>query len=95
MQKFLSVHTLTSKVNDWETKITSISHITFKYIKGAANTLTHCISRLKFMGMYDTLTPKKHVQEFGHQSKMVDSVMSIKLEKIKIKKLQNREVAYK
>ena len=31
--KFLSAHTLNSKVNNWGTEIVSMSHVTFKHIK--------------------------------------------------------------
>ena len=46
LHKPLTVHTLTSKVNNWGTEIKSMSHVTFEHIKGMENILAAHILRL-------------------------------------------------
>ena len=39
LHKFLTAHTLNSKVNNWGTEIASMNYVTFEHIKITANSL--------------------------------------------------------
>ena len=55
--KFLTPHTLTSKLNNWGTDITSINHVTFEYIEGTGNVLG------RYLGLYYTLDPEVEMKD--------------------------------
>ena len=57
--KFLAVNTLHSEVSYLETKIVSVSHVTFEQIKVTIKILADHIFRLRSIGFYDVLDPEE------------------------------------
>ena len=55
MYKFLTAHTLNSKVNNWGTEIASMSCVIFKHVKGPDNILADSVSHLRSIHLYDSL----------------------------------------
>ena len=55
LHKVLTNHILNSKVNIQRTEIASMSHVIFEHIKGTANILADCISKLRSTGLYNML----------------------------------------
>ena len=61
--QFLMAH---SSANNWDTEIASMSHVTFKHVKGTKNILTDNISKLRCIGIHDALDQEEVGKEFGY-----------------------------
>ena len=65
LHKFLTVHTLNSKVKKWETEIASMCYMAFEHIKETANILVYHISWLKYIEFHEVLDPEEG-REYEH-----------------------------
>ena len=80
LRKFLAKNTLNTKVNNWAIEILPF-HITFKYIKGIKNTLTHTMSRLIDIDLQVQPESEPEGYEFGYYT--FDSLPTLEVSNIK------------